>query len=138
MKIDPPKRGKGEMLPLMDMIFLLMVMFIFMMIEMRPDFGVAVELPDVGEKADSGLVTKDKKFVVLTIDKQNNFYVNKDKVAFKSLSTSLSSAHKKHAKAKVSVIIKGDKKSEYGSAIQLFSFLRKEGYKDIMFDVEGK
>jgi biopolymer transport protein ExbD len=137
MDIKPPKRGKGEMLPLMDMIFLLMTTFIFMIIQMRPDYGVAVELPDVGQIEEVKTEKSDKKIQIVTvsIDKDNKFFVNKKEVPTDNVIAEVQSLQKDGEE--LSIILKGDKHADYGQVITLFNQMRQAGLKDLMFDVDA-
>ena len=76
MKPIPPRiKANGEMLPLMDMIFLLLVIFIFMIVQMRPNFGVSIELPDIGKKE---LTKQKEKSITITVavTKDSKIFVN--------------------------------------------------------------
>ena len=132
--IKPPPKARSEMLPLMDMIFLLMVTFIFMMLQMRPDGGIAVELPDIGE-APTPIENPEKvETVTISIDKDNKVYIDKDETTMDKLVETL---QKMDSESKRNFILKGDKAADYGQVIQIFNTLRVNGFTDVIFDVES-
>ena len=134
--IEPPKKARSEMLPLMDMIFLLMVTFIFMMLQMRPDGGIAVELPDIGEMPEAPAIEKQEKIetVTISIDKDNKVYIDKDETSMEKL---ISTLQDMNSETKRNFILKGDKAADYGHVIQIFNSLRVNGFTDVIFDVES-
>ena len=134
--ILPPKKARSEMLPLMDMIFLLMVTFIFMMLQMRPDGGIPVELPDIGEAPPSSpLDNKEKvEMVTISIDKDNKIFIDKDETSIDQL---ISQLQDMSSETKKSFILKGDKAADYGQVIQIFNSLRVNGFTDVIFDVNS-
>ena len=134
--IQPPKKARSEMLPLMDMIFLLMVTFIFMMLQMRPDGGIPVELPDIGESPPPSPLEKQEKVETLTIsvDKDNKVYIDKDETSMEDLITKLKGMS---SDTKRNFILKGDKAADYGQVIQIFNSLRVNGFTDVIFDVNA-
>ncbi len=139
MKIPERKRSRGEMLPLMDVIFMLMVMFIFMLVQMRPDFGISVELPDVGASATTQKPEDEKKRVWVSVDANQTVFVNKQSVAdcLSAAQTILATAG--CAPADLRVVLKGDKGATYGSMVEVYDALRAVGLSDVLWDVnKGK
>ncbi len=136
-QIQKPKKANGEMLPLMDMIFLLLVVFIFMIIQMRPNFGVSVELPDIGETAPIGdEVGKEKVSVTIAVTKDNKYFVNEKESSADSLHSDIMAIAKNAESKNIAIILRGDKTADYGNIIKVFSVLRGKGINDILFDVD--
>jgi biopolymer transport protein ExbD len=136
MKYIPEKRKRmsAELLPLMDMIFLLLVIFIFMLVQMRPDFGVSVDLPDIGKTQKEQI--KKEKIVTISITNTNQVYINDKKVKLKQFQTELNKLNSN--KEKTSFIIKGDKKADYGTMVSVFEIMRNNKINNVIFDINIK
>jgi len=124
----------AELLPLMDMIFLLLVIFIFMLVQMRPDFGVSVDLPDIGKTQKEQI--KKEKIVTISITNTNQVYINDKKVKLNQFQAELNKLNLK--KEKTSFIIKGDKKADYGTMISVFEIMRNNKVNNVIFDINIK
>ena len=138
MIVPDRKRAKGELLPLMDVIFLLMTLFIFMIVQMRPDLGMSVDLPEVGESEAKDNLNKKKKQVWISIDADEKVYINKKIVGdtvmpskMAAMVVALAGAEPK----KIQVIFKGDQKADFGRVMEVFNALRALGCVDVLFDV---
>jgi biopolymer transport protein ExbD len=82
MKVDLPasKKARIEMLPLIDIVFLLLVFFIYAMLSMAVHRGLPVELPL------STTAEIDKKLVLsVTLKADKTIYVDKKRVALTEL-----------------------------------------------------
>ena len=134
-----PERRKihGEMLPLMDMIFLLLVIFIFMIVQMRPNFGVSVELPEIGK---SELTNKKDKSISVTVavTKESKIFVNAKKCSIEKVMSEINNITKGADKKNVSIILRGDNGANYGEMMKLFALFRSNQINEILFDVTPK
>lgn len=86
MKIQSPplKKARIEMLPLIDIVFLLLVFFIYAMLSMAVHRGLPVNLP-VSETA-----RVDKKLILaVTVNVNGRIYVDKQPVDLDDLTTEL-------------------------------------------------
>ena len=124
----------AELLPLMDMIFLLLVIFIFMLVQMRPDFGVSVDLPDIGKTQKEQI--KKEKIVTISITNTNQVYINDKKVKLNQFQAELNKLNSN--KEKTSFIIKGDKKADYGTMVSVFEIMRNNKINNVIFDINIK
>lgn len=139
MKIPERKRVRGEMLPLMDMIFLLMTMFIFMVVRMRPDFGMTVELPKLAELGGAAQkMQKEPETVWMAVTEKNELFVNKEKAADRSAGLSLLKRFSHSAPSGVRVILRGARGSDFGTVVETYDWLVQSGYTNVLFDVEAK
>jgi len=135
MKPIPQRRkASSEMLPLMDMIFLLLVIFIFMIVQMRPNFGVNVELPDIGKNE---LIRQNKKptSIVVSVTDDSKIFVNKDSCSIGDLMQKIEALTAGKDKNDVSIILRGDKQANYGQMIKLFTLFRTNQISEVLFDV---
>ena len=139
MNIPERRRARGEMLPLMDVIFMLMVLFIFMMIQMRPDFGMNVVLPEIREGKAAAVQEQesDKKKIWVSVDDRNQLFVNKNQVADRdAVVPAVNRLAGDKVKEDVRIIFKGDRLSDFGVVIGVFNELREEGFNDVLFDCD--
>jgi biopolymer transport protein ExbD len=84
LNLPPVKKARIELLPLMDIIFLLLVVFIYSMLSMSVHHGMPVKLPI------SSLAKPDKTLVLsVTVKADNQIFVNKKQVALEDLASSL-------------------------------------------------
>lgn len=123
------------MLPLMDVIFLLMTLFIFMLVQMRPDFGMSVELPQVGTSTQTQEQKKEKKQVWVTVDAEGGVFVNRESAADGSAAAQSVLAVAGCAPDELQIIFKGDQAAGFGRIIEVFNALRAAGCTDVLFDV---
>lgn len=135
--VPPMRRSRGEMLPLMDMIFLLLVVFIFQIVQMRPDFGISVELPDVGEKPERTALEQEVQTVTVSITADNQLHVNEAAVAPAELVEAVRARAAGADNEHIHIILRGDEKADYGRIMELFTLLRQDKLQKIIFDVDA-
>ncbi len=135
MKINLNLRRKGpriEMIPLIDIVFLLLVFFIYAMLSMVVHRGFKVELP----KATTAEVDKED-YASITVDKDNRVLLNKEEILIENLSEEVKSKIKKGVK----IFINGDKEADLGVVITVLDTLRKDEVQEVYFEtqpVEGE
>ena len=86
MKLNPykTKNPRIEMLPLIDVVFLLLVFFIYAMLSMAVHHGLPVVLPD------SSTAKIDKKLVLsVSIKSDETIYIDKQQVTLEDLAETL-------------------------------------------------
>ena len=113
------------MLPLIDVVFLLLVFFIYAMVSMVVHRGIKVELPSAGT---SSLEQSD--YISITIDAENTLYLNKEPCEQKALIERILSLRGSQDKP---VFIEGDQKADLGLAIELLDDLKQAGIKEVSF-----
>ncbi len=101
--------------PLVDVVLVLLI--IFMVTTPMLVKGIKVSLP----KTASSSTKIDKKDIVLSIDKNGNYYIDKVRVKKQALGDFL----KNHLKS--SLIIKADKSVDYGKVVQVIDIAKKSG-----------
>ncbi len=103
--------------PLVDVMLVLLV--IFMVTTPMLVKGIKVNLP----KTHSGTTKIDKKDLIISIDKNGNYFIDKSPTTLEALKDYLK-AHKQEFK---SVIIKSDRTVEYGIVVHLIDIIKSEG-----------
>jgi biopolymer transport protein TolR len=127
------KRRRGarlEMTSLMDVMFLVLVFFIYCIFDMTVHRGLKVDLPR-GE----GQLEKGER-IVITITAENALQVNGKDVPREAI---LSKVRNLAAvQADVSVIISGDRRASLGTGIELLAELKAAGIEKVSFQVSGQ
>ena len=121
------KKARVEMLPLIDVVFLLLVFFIYAMLSMVVHRGLIVELP----QASTAQVDR-KDYVSITITKDNTVLVGDEPVALSGIIDEVM-AHS-GGKTAVPVFINGDREADLGIAIRILDLLRAEGIAEVSFE----
>lgn len=118
-----------EMTSLMDVMFLVLVFFIYCIFDMSVHKGLKVDLPSA-----AGAVERGERIVV-TIASDDSMQFNgmpmtKDEIVgrFKEL---------KGVKMDFPVLISGDRNSSLGTGIGLLSELKSAGFEKVTFQVDG-
>ncbi len=119
------KKARVEMLPLIDVVFLLLVFFIYAMVSMVMHRGLKVDLPAAGTAA---LETKD--YISITIDADNQLYLNAEPTAAEGLPERVAQLRGETDKP---VFIDGDRQADLGLAIELLDNLKKVGIEEVSF-----
>ncbi len=130
MKINLNLKRKGpriEMIPLIDVVFLLLVFFIYAMLSMVVHRGFKVELP----QASTSELDR-KEYVSITVDKDNRILLNREEIMLDNLSEAL----KTKAEKGVKIFINGDKEADLGVVIGVLDTLRRDAIKEVYFETQ--
>lgn len=119
------KKARVEMLPLIDVVFLLLVFFIYAMLSMVVHHGLKIELPSAGTAA-----LEKNDYIDITIDAGNQLYLNSRPVELANLSDRVLELRAIDAKP---VFINGDQTADLGLAINLLDMLKKSGIEEVSF-----
>lgn len=115
------------MIPLIDIVFLLLVFFIYAMLSMVVHRGFKVDLP----QATTAEVDKED-YASITVDKDNRILLNKEAVLIENLSEEVKTKIKKGIK----IFINGDKEADLGVVINVLDTLRKNEIKEVYFETK--
>jgi len=121
------KKARIEMIPLIDIVFLLLVFFIYAMLSMVVHRGFKVDLP----QATTAEIDKED-YASITVDKENRILLNKEEVLIKNLSEEI----KAEIKEGVKIFINGDKEADLGVVINVLDTLRRDNIKEVYFETE--
>jgi len=115
------------MIPLIDIVFLLLVFFIYAMLSMVVHRGFKVDLP----QATTAEIDKED-YASITVDKENRILLNKEEVLIENLSEEI----KTEIKEGVKIFINGDKEADLGVVINILDTLRRDNIKEVYFETE--
>ena len=129
VNIKTGKRPRIEMLPLIDIVFLLLVFFIYAMLSMAVHKGLPVTLPS----SSTAEITRGTPISV-TLKADGSIYLDKSLVSHESI------AHELQAKIrgdkKSSVLLFADKTVNYQSIFKIMDKIRGSGITDISLQAE--
>lgn len=128
VKVPAARRARIEMIPLIDVIFLLLVFFIYAMLSMTVHRGLPVKLPLA-----SGAGQAQDKHIAITIQADGALALNKTPVDLAGLAAGLKARYA--ADKKQPVYIFGDQKTHYQRIIEVFEAVRKSGFGRVSLQV---
>ena len=133
MKLSRRNTAKAriEMIPLIDVVFLLLVTFIFFTMSMTIHRSLPVQLP-----ASSTSKVDKKNFADITIRDDGKIFLDKKEVSLSGLLRQLNTLHRNSPEAKV--LISGDKKVSYEMIIAVMDAVRKSGITGVSLETKWK
>ncbi len=130
---SPTSRRKAriEIIPLIDVIFFLLATFLMISLSMIKNQGLNVNLPSA-----STAVSQDRKVAVtITVTKDNDVYLNQEKMSLDSLSERLKELKDQNPNLKV--FIDGDKQAYFQGAITVLDKVRLAGITRVVIQTKG-
>jgi biopolymer transport protein ExbD len=125
------KGARIELIPLIDIIFLLLVFFIYSMLSMVVYRGIPVDLP-AAETAE----TEQRDIIAITIDNQGRIYLDKELVSHVELRGRLENAV--DAFPEKAVIISGHRDSPYRVFVDVLDQARLAGCQRVSIEAMPK
>jgi biopolymer transport protein ExbD len=123
------KKARIEMLPLIDIVFLLLVFFIYAMLSMAVHHGLPVALPT----SSSALI--DKELVLsVTVKTDGTIYINKDQISFNDLTPALRNRTKDYKEP--GVLLFADRDLSYQNLFSVMDQIRSAGIYRISLQAE--
>jgi biopolymer transport protein ExbD len=129
----PQKKQTGSMVPLtalIDIVFLLLIYFLLTSNFIEQD-SIDIRLPRVEML---GIFHQDH--LVVRVDKQGNYFIDKKKVADKDLAETLG-IWLRYSKTR-SVLVKADRRVIYDRVVHLMDLAKKQGAVKLMLATEPK
>ena len=125
------KKVRIEMLPLIDIVFLLLVFFIYAMLSMAVHRGLPVVLPT------SSSAKIDKELVLsVTVKSDQTIYVDKERIAFDDLASVLRT--KTASASEPGVLLFADRGLPYQRLFQVLDQIRMAGIHRISLQAEAE
>jgi len=123
------RKARIEMLPLMDVMFLILVFFIYSVFSMSVHRGLKVDLP-----AAKGSHLKGERIIV-NISADNKFFVNKQALPFDEAARATVALWRETG---APVLVSADKAAALGAGIGLLGKLKMGGVDRVAFQVSGE
>jgi biopolymer transport protein ExbD len=125
------KRARIEMIPLIDMVFLLLVFFIYAMLSMAVHHGMPVLLPtSASAKIDKELLLS------VTVKSDGSVYVNKEQIAFNDLTSVLKA--KAATDENVGILLFADRSLSYQNLFRILDQIKMAGIYRISLQAEAE
>lgn len=121
------RRARFEMTPMMDVVFLLLVYFIYAVLSMSMHNAVKVDLPDARGNREPA-----KDPTVIVIDADNNLTFERRPATLEGV---VQTALRRWRDEGHPVVISADRKADVGDALKLLSELRNAGINGVSFQV---
>jgi biopolymer transport protein ExbD len=121
------KRARVEMLPLIDVVFLLLVFFIYAMVSMVLHHGIQVDLPEIGK-----LQADHRAYISITITADNEILVNRQPETLETLLPAVQRLLQEQT-PETPVYIEGDQAANLGLAVHILNHLQRAGITKVSF-----
>ena len=131
MRIDSGyarRKARIELLPMIDVVFLLLVFFIYAMLSMVVHRGMRVDLP-----AGSTARIDKRQYVGVSLDAANIIRVDDEQVDLADVAAAVE--RRRAAGRDLPVFIAGDKHADLGVALQVLDRLRAARIDEVTFDM---
>lgn len=125
------KSPRIEMLPLIDIVFLVLVVFIYAMLSMVVHRGIPVVLP-----AASTAVHDQKDYLSVSISKEGLLFFNKQRYSLEELDAVLSRLDEE-SKSKP-LYINADKQTEHGLVVSVLDLVRKNRITQVVIEAKER
>ena len=126
------RRGRIEIIPLIDIIFFLLATFVMVSLSMVQNQGISVRLPKAvsGEKQEAA-----PRVVTVTVAATSDVYLNKEKVTYEQLLERLQALRKEDPE--IRVVFNGDSLAYFGDVVRALDETRKSGLTKIAIQTTG-
>lgn len=130
MKLLPsePPKARVEMTPIMDVIFLLLVFFIYAFMTMTVQRGMRVELPRAEGSVQRG------QCIQLVLSPNDELFL--DGRTPMNQEAAVEAAVLRHRTTDAPVVIRADRKAHAGAALELLAALRARGVSKVTYQVD--
>ena len=134
MKIRVPrrKRVRIEMIPLMDLLFLLLVFFMYAMLSMAVHRGLPVRLP-VSSGAEPGI----ENTLSVTVKEDGSIYVDREPVALGELTAVLTAGAGEAGASAPGVLLFADRGLRYQELVAVLDRIRAAGVSRVALQADA-
>jgi biopolymer transport protein ExbD len=128
----PHKKGRIEIIPLIDIMFFLLASFMMVSLSQVTMKGMKVNLPF----GSSGETQSKKDYVSLSVDKDGYYYFDKERIALEEILPRLLKIHATNPEAKI--FIRGDKEAVHGNVTRMLDQIRSSGFTKLSFEIKSR
>src|SRR5437764_6955606 len=128
----PYKKGRIEIIPLIDIMFFLLASFMMVSLSQVHMKGMKVNLPT----GQSGETQSKKDYISVSVDSNGNPYFDKKEMTYDELTAQLKKVHDENPEAKV--FIRGDADTVHFNIIRVLDILRSVGFYKVAFEIKSE
>jgi len=121
------KRRGPDLMPLIDMVFILLIFFLLTSTALQP--AVEVELPKTGEGESNNLPS-----IVITIQSDGTLLLEEESVSLDLLFPLLESRYRRQPNTEL--VIRADRRVAFGKVVEIMDLCKRAGAEDVLFLVE--
>ena len=118
------KRARVEIIPLIDCMFVVLVFFIYSMINMTIQRGMEVQLP-----AASSVEQVDTESIVLTVTAEGRVMIGDFEISMSQLDPAIENALRMNPEA--SFVLNADENARHGWSVRVMDALRRRGVRNV-------
>jgi len=131
LKGESMRKARIEMIPLIDVVFLLLIFFIYAMLSMTIHKGIPVLLP----KAKTSLIDKEE-YLSISITRDHRIFLDEREVPMEGLLQRL--RERREGKPQVRVFISGDRRVSYEWVVRVLDTVRASGLRKVSLETHWK
>jgi biopolymer transport protein ExbD len=128
----PHKKGRIEIIPLIDIMFFLLASFMMVSLSQVHMKGIKVNLP-LGH---TGETQSKENYISVSVDKNGYFFFDKNQMNYDQMLQRLQQVHQADPDAKV--FVRGDTDALHGNVVRLLELLRSSGFLKISFEIKSE
>ncbi len=125
-------RARIELIPMIDIMFFLLVVFIFISISLIKLDGVTLNLP----KADPSSITQKPQIMNISIQKDGSIFVDKISVTLEGLQDNLEKLKTQGLQDKEQIIVSGDRESKLQRLVDVMDLCNRLGFSKLSIRTE--
>ena len=123
------KRPRIEMIPLIDVVFLLLVFFIYSMLSMTVHRGLPVDLPTA-----STATVDEETFITITLQRDGQLFLEDRAVDTRTLPSLLIKERKQNPD--LQVYLRADREVSYQKAVEVMDLVRSAGIHKLALETQ--
>ncbi len=131
LKGQPMRRARIEMIPLIDVVFLLLIFFIYTMLSMTIHKGIPLLLP----KATTGLIDKED-YLSISITRDHRVFLDEREIPLEELRQTLT--ERRRTQPELRVFIRGDRRVLYEWIVRVLDTVRAAGLQKVSLETHWK
>jgi biopolymer transport protein ExbD len=128
----PHKKARIEIIPLIDIMFFLLASFMMVSLSQVHMKGIKVNLP----AGQSGETQTKREYISVSVDKDGNYFFDKDEVNGDELLTRMRRVHGSAPDAKV--FLRGDRDTAHANVAHALEIIRASGYYKVSFEIKSE
>jgi biopolymer transport protein ExbD len=125
------RRARIEMIPLIDVVFLLLIFFIYTMLSMTIHKGIPVLLP----KAETSPIDREE-YLSISITRDHRIFLDEREVPMEELLQGL--MERNEEKPHLRVFIRGDRRIPYEWVVRVLDTVRASGLSKVFLETHWK